>query len=308
MLFVENIIPELHRFLDAGDRIALATLIHVEGSSPRPVGSQIGVTGDGRSIGMISGGCAEKAIIAEAVRCIENAENKLVRYGKGSPYIDVVLPCGSGIDIFIEAKKSVDIVKTVYESLARRMPIQMTVELASLHSTISAAAGESQSDAELFQKTFEPAYRILAFGEGANLATFCTLAKNAGFDVIAFSPDEDALRYFAQKDIAGMSIFQGMNLSTLEIDEYSAVVTLFHEHEWESEILCAALNSNADYIGALGSRRTHDIRLASLAEKAPTARPSRTIKGPVGLDIGAQSPSEISISIIAEIIAHRRQP
>ena len=99
-----------------------------------------------------------------------------------------------------------------------------------------------------------------------------------------------------------------MDFSSVEIDEYCAVVTLFHEHEWESDILCAALNSRADYIGALGSRRTHENRLASLAELPTAARPPTMIKGPVGLDIGAQSPSEISISILAEIIAHRRQP
>ena len=84
----------MNQISQSGHKIALATLINAEGSSPRPVGSQIGVADDGRSVGMITGGCAEKAIIAEAVRCIENVENKIVRYGKGSPYLDVVLPCG----------------------------------------------------------------------------------------------------------------------------------------------------------------------------------------------------------------------
>lgn len=298
----------MHQFRKSGHQIALATLINVEGSSPRPVGSQIGVADDGRSVGMISGGCAEKAIIAEAVLCIEKAENKIVRYGKGSPYVDVVLPCGSGIDIYIETKDCADIVKTVDERLGQRTPVQMNVALADLHTTLAAAPEDGPPEPEFFKKLFKPAYRILVFGEGANLVTFATLANDAGFDVIAYTPDEDALGFLAQSNIPGISIFQGMDLSDVHIDQYSAVVTLFHEHEWESDILCAALNSIADYIGALGSCRTHDNRLLALGEKPPTARPPTLIKGPVGLDIGAQSPSEISISILAEIIAHRRLP
>ena len=112
-------------------------------------------------------------------------------------------PAVSGIDLYIETKDSADIVKAVDKSLQQRRPVQMTVELASMQSTVSDTAARSVLDPESFQKLFEPTYRILCYGEGANLVTFCTLAKNAGFDVIAFSPDEDALGYLAQINVCG---------------------------------------------------------------------------------------------------------
>ena len=106
-----------------------------------------------------------------------------------------------------------------------------------------------------------------------------------GFLVCNFSPPDDS----------------GHSLLT-----HNEIVTLFHEHEWESAILHAALNSDADYIGALGSQATHNRRLQMLATLPATKRSADCIHGPVGLDIGATNPAEIAISVLSEITAHRR--
>ena len=119
-MFVDNVIPALHKLLAEGRRTALVTLLHIDGSSPRPRGSQLGVAEDGRSVGMITGGCAEKALVAEALRCLEQGENKIVRYGDGSPYLDVVLPCGSGIDLYIETRDSARITREAHARQQRR--------------------------------------------------------------------------------------------------------------------------------------------------------------------------------------------
>jgi len=305
LTFVENVIPALNRSLEEGQRAALVTLVRIDGSSPRPLGSQIGVTADGRSVGMITGGCAEKAIVAEALRCIENAENEIVRYGDGSPYVDVVLPCGSGIELYIEVQSSIEIVREIYTIHKDRELAFMAIDLTELTTSISRTSETAHSNVK-FIKTYSPDYRIYVFGEGTNLASFCTLANAAGMNVEAFSPDEEALNFLKKNNIKGRHIHRKTDLKALSIDNYTAIVTLFHEHEWESSILHAALNSQADYIGALGSRNTHQARLDSLAAMSPTKQSSDVIHGPVGLDIGAQSPNEIAVSIIAEIIKNHR--
>jgi len=305
MLFVENVIPTLNACLNEGQKIALATLVGIEGASPRPVGSQIGVAADGRSVGMITGGCAEKAIVAEALRCIERAENKIARYGAGSPYLDVVLPCGSGIDLYIETKAGEELVPDIYARLKDRKQAFVTIDLQGLSSRLSDGADEHGGAAQ-FVKSYEPDYRVFAFGEGTNLASFCTLASAAGLIVEAFSPDEETLQFLKCGGVEARHIHRKTDFAVSPIDAYTAVVTLFHEHEWEREILHAALNSPADYVGALGSRATHRARLEALAELPVAARAPDIIRGPVGLDIGAQNPNEIAVSIIAEIVEHRR--
>jgi xanthine dehydrogenase accessory factor len=147
----------------------------------------------------------------------------------------------------------------------------------------------------------------MVFGEGSNLISFCTLAQASGFAISAYSPDQASIDLLLQEKIEGHRIHRQSEFDSLAIDEFTAVITLFHEHEWESDILHAALNSDADYIGALGSCATHSTRLQTLAAMPATRRSSDRIHGPIGLDIGATNPSEIAVSVLAEITAHRRR-
>ncbi len=305
MQFVENVMPFLSQRLREGQRIALVTLYNVEGSSPRPVGSQIGVSETGDAVGMITGGCAEQAIIEEARQCIAAQTGKTVRYGAGSPYLDVVLPCGSGIDLHFGAAGADRVVRAAAALQDERTPYWLSIDRGTLDMAVTATATTDDNDS-LFVRRYDPDYRIIVFGEGANLVTFASLAKTAGYDVIAYTPDEAASGHLQAMGVDSRHVFKDYGFETIPYDPYTAVVTLFHEHDWEQNIFHAALNSEADYIGALGSRNTHQARLEALAALAPTKQPPSVIHGPVGLNIGAQNPAEISISILAEITARRR--
>ena len=283
--------------------MAMVTLINIDGSSPRPVGSQIGVACNGQSIGMITGGCAEKAIVAEALACLKNRTNKIIRYGEGSPYLDIVLPCGSGIDLFIETKNAKEIVKAAHIAMKARKTTHLQINQETLSSTI---IEKPDSATKQFTKRFEPIFRLAVFGEGTNLITFSVIAKAAGYKVDTYSNDHDALLYLKDHDIDGIKINHNTDFSNFAFDAFTGVITLFHEHEWETAILHAALNSPAAYIGALGSRHTHATRLALLNKLPPSTQSVSCISGPIGLDIGAQTPHEIAISILAEITARRR--
>ena len=305
MRFVDNVIPFLRERLVAGEHIALATLVNIDGSSPRPLGAQLGVGEGGKSAGMITGGCAESAIVAEAQRCIKAQQNKIVRYGEGSPYLDVALPCGSGIDVFIETKNVEEIVRAALECHDARRTGYVEVNFDRLESAFHRDAPQQRQNR--FIRPHQPDYCIFVFGEGVNLVSFCTNAVAGGFCTRAFSPDEAALAYLARLGVEGQHIHRSADFGALPFDRYSAVVTLFHEHDWETGILRAALNSNADYIGALDSRQTHATRLEALMTPPQTKRPATVIRGPIGLDIGGQNPNEIAVAVLAEIIAHRRR-
>lgn len=304
-MFVDNVIPALHEFVEDGRRTALVTLLDVVGSSPRPRGSQVGVADDGRFVGMITGGCAEKAIVAEALLCLERGENSVVRYGDGSPYLDVVLPCGSGIDIYIETRDSAQIISKSYIRQQNREPVWMAIDRQALSSRVLESPDRA-SESE-FVHRYDPDYRLLVFGEGSNLIAFCTVAGASGLAVVAYSPDRESIDRLAQQGIEGHHIRAQDQIDVLAIDKCTAVVTLLHAHDWERTILHAALNSDADYIGALGSRATHAARLQTLAQMPTTKRSADCIRAPIGLDIGARNPAEIAVSILGEIIAHRRR-
>ncbi|MEM8770839.1 MAG: XdhC family protein [Pseudomonadota bacterium] len=306
MEFVDNIFPTLSGYLNEKKRICIATLINVDGSSPRPVGSQIGVCEDGRYVGMITGGCAEKVIVAEAVAAIKAQENKTLRYGAGSPFIDVVLPCGSGIDVHFNASSANEIATAILAAGRQRETLWMTINKLSNDASITGEIS-ALDESDFFYKAIEPDYRILSFGEGANLVSFCLLSKIAGFLPAPCSPDEDALAFLRARGVDGMQIHAGADFSEIPVDRLTAIVTLFHEHDWEIPILHRALNSEACYIGALGSQRTHAARLQELSDLAKTKRNVSEIHAPVGLDIGAQNPNEIAIAILSEIILHRRR-
>jgi xanthine dehydrogenase accessory factor len=303
-LFVDNVIPALHDLLVEGRRTALVTLLHIDGSSPRPRGSQLGVADDGRCIGMITGGCAEKAIVAEALQCLERGENKIVRYGDGSPYVDVVLPCGSGIDLFIETRYSDLIIRDVYQRQQRRESVWMAIDRSSLASRLLDHPDDALETESV--NCYEPDYRLVVFGEGTNLVSFCAVAQASGLTISAYSPDQASIDLLFKTGIEGHHIHRQSQFDSLAIDAFTGIVTLFHEHEWESTILQTALNSDADYIGALGSRTTHARRLQMLATQPATKRSADCIHGPIGLDIGATNPAEIAIAILSEITAHRR--
>ena len=265
----------------------------------------MGVASGGQSVGMITGGCAEKALVEEALQCLEKGENKVVRYGDGSPYLDVVLPCGSGIDLYIETQDSERLIKDAYACQQQRKAVWMAIDRSALSSRMLNAR-HCAHDAEIVN-SYEPDYRLLVFGEGTNLVSFCTLAQASGLVTNAYSPDRESIDRLLQKGIEGQHIHRQSQFCSVAIDEFTAIITLFHEHEWESDILHAALNSDADYIGALGSRTTHDRRLQTLAAMPATKRSADRIHGPIGLDIGAANPNEIAVSILAEITAHRRR-
>ncbi len=277
--------------LGAGRRCALVTIVGVEGASPRPPGAQMAVEADGSWVGYISGGCLESAVALEALDAMKAGESRVVRYGRGSRYIDIVLPCGSGIDVHVDiAPDAKALARTAAELDARR----------------AAALTLTLPDGARFERRYAPRLKIVAAGRGPAVAALLDMAAAMGLETSVLSPDEPVValargRWGSARLLAGPE-----DEADLGGDAYSAVVLLFHDHHWETALLASAVKTECFYIGAMGSRATHAQRLVRLAEHGLSDPEMARVRGPIGLFAHARRPGDLALSVLAEIVGEFR--
>lgn len=278
--YQEFVLPQWLAWRREGKACALLTLVRATGGSPRPVGSQMVVCETGESRGYLSGGCIERALVLDALTAIEAGRDHVERYGEGSRFADLRLPCGSGIDIHFDVTRPVAEIARVVSTVQRRQSATLVL------------AG--------YEKQYRPALRLVLIGQGPILYFMARGAVPLGMEVIAVSPDDDARHSLSGFDVRPLPDPHSFDISLL--DGETALVVLFHDHDYEPELLRAALATPAFYIGALGSRKAQAQRLDRLAEMGLGAEACTRIHGPVGLDIGGLTPPEIALSALAEII------
>lgn len=278
-----NLVQPAVEFLSQGTSIAMLSLVNIEGSAPYPLGSQMLVTQDGKWVGQITGGCAESALADQALEAIKQGQNQTQRYGAGSPFFDIQLPCGSGIDVVLDVTTTLE----QYQSCLQRLNNRQIAEL-------SLQGG--------YIKRYQPTERLVVCGQGPILSALAVLARNSGFEVCVLVQDQAQLKELEMQGVSASYLYQDSITISHELDSFSAMVSLFHEHEREIELLQQALSSSAFYVGALGSKRTHANRIESLNEAGLSDEQIQRIHGPVGLDIGAETPAQIAISILAQVI------
>lgn len=311
--FADYVVPDLVRWHQQGQRAALLTLINVEPSGPRPEGSQMAVSETGEAVGFLSGGCVEAALVEEALAAFEAGRNRIVRYGEGSPYFDIELPCGSAVDIYVDVGVEPDIVAGIDAAGRERRPVRLITETESgahklLDGTGNLADDERPvllRDEVAFDRLYRPALHLMVAGKGPVIAAVTQIARAAGIEVTAICA-EDATAELARA--AGAEVRR--TLGNLSPDRWTAVATLFHEHELEIPVLEAAMRSDAFYIGALGSSKVQRERVARFHAEGWDEDLVKRIHGPMGLDIGSKSPPEIALSLLGEVIQehHGRFP
>ncbi len=305
-LYMNNVLPTLAAWRRDGHRAALATLVYVDGSAPRPRGSQMAIREDGTAVGNLTGGCAEAAIIAEAQSCLASGANRVVRYGKDSPYIDIRLPCGSGIDVFFDVTLGDDELLRVLNANAAREPASLVFDLEHLTTHVEARLRALDTQT-VWARTCEPTVRIWAVGKGPLVPLIAQLGTAAEFEVIACSSESDTLDMARPYAHEAYALTSAASFDCGPLDAWTAFLSLFHEHEWDPPIIEKALASRAFYVGALGSRRTAELRRETLLEMGIPADVIARLHGPVGLDLGARSPPEIALAILAQIVEVRRR-
>lgn len=162
------------------------------------------------------------------------------------------------------------------------------------------------AETDLFVRIYGPNYRMIIVGAVHIAQALAPMAQLAGFDVTIVDPREAFVQASRLSDVASVTDWPDEGLAKLEPDSRTAIVTLTHDPKLDDPALTVALKSDAFYIGSLGSKRTHAKRYGRLTEQGFSDADLGRIHGPIGLDIGAKTPSEIAVSILSEIVAIRR--
>lgn len=226
-------------------RSALATLVEIRGGAARALGAHVAVASDGRYCGYVSGGCVEAAVAAEALEAIAEDRDRIVKFGEGSPFFDIALPCGGGITIAIHVLRDTDVLKDALGDLARRKSLALSYrpETESLVRLDQVPVRSGWRDKD-FVCVYRPVTRVVISGQTGEAEAVRRLAEASGYDLTLIGPRSSS--------------------QATAIDAFTAVVLLHHDLNLEDDLLRRALSSPAFYIGALGSTRTHRRRIDRL--------------------------------------------
>jgi xanthine dehydrogenase accessory factor len=283
----------------AGEAV-LVTLVGIAGSSPRALGAQMVVRSDGDYRGSFSGGCIEAAIVGEARSILRAGESRIVRFGAGSPYIDIRLPCGGGIDLLFTPRPDPGAIAATLARLDARKPAAIRISAAGITAARSAATGGWSGDG--FLRPFVPSLRIVAMGHGDALVATARLAHFLGADVRALSPASTDVAGLAAAGIAATPIDHRAP-PPLRGDRWTAFALLFHDHEWEEVLLPWALRQPHLHVSAIGGAQSRRDRLRMLRGKGFDEPTLAHFRNPAGLIPATRDPATLALSVIAQIVA-----
>lgn len=291
----------------AGESVTLVTVARTWGSAPRPVGSIAALCGDGRLAGSISGGCLE----AELARRVGSGDGRPGSVCLGLDPQEAMrlgLPCGGRVELVLEALQRTEDLDRVLEALGARRRIARRLVLASGAVSLQEVDRERGLfyDGMVLERVFGPAWRVLIIGAGQLSRHLAEMALSLDYQVMVCDPRE---RYAAGWTVAGAALHRGLPDEAVRDwarDARSAVVALTHDPRLDDLALMEALDSQAFYVGALGSRANNARRRERLVSLLGlTASAVARLHGPVGLPIGSRTAAEIAISILAELTAVR---
>ena len=323
----ENVISTAVNWISQGKKVALATVVGTWGSSPRPAGSHLIVDGKSNFVGSVSGGCIEGAVITEALETISDGQVRVLEFGVTNEQAwDVGLACGGNIRLFVESITN----PKELELIADTRPLTVVTELSSgkkrlLNANDSLTDDLQNSDAldksiqevvrndisrlisvegnEYFVELLNLPLRMIIVGAVHISQALVGIAKSAGFEVSVIDPRGSFATKTRFPDVTLIDEWPDDAVKTLKPDNRTALVTLTHDPKLDDPALEAALVSDCFYIGSLGSKKTHSARVERLLSNGFTDKQINRIHAPIGLDIGAKSPSEIAVSILAEVIS-----
>ncbi|MEO0816757.1 MAG: NTP transferase domain-containing protein [Pseudomonadota bacterium] len=280
----EDVLAQWHCWAERG-AAALAFINHTEGGAVRAVGALMAVSSSGDVAGYVSGGCIDADVILNAAQALETGRAMRLRYGAGSPFKDLPLPCGGAIEVTIFPKPDRSAIAECLLNLRQRRTASLRL-----------GAGEFVVEAH-----YTPKLRLRIAGRGADAIALANLAEQAGIETTLWLRDTDDLA-FSQATFTHR-LETPTSLPPADDDAWTAFVLMFHDGDWEGPLLRQALSGSAFYIGAVGSQRTHAKRLDALRRHGvPNGQVSR-IRGPIGLVPSMRDASMLAVSALAEIVS-----
>lgn len=337
---MQDILSTVDQWIAANKQIALATVVSTWGSSPRQPGAKMAVLADQQMVGSVSGGCVESAVIAEAVEILKDGKPRLLHFGVSDDQAwDVGLACGGEIDVYVEtvdpswwrcARVCVEVdqafaTMTVLTGADEGQKVitddsgLVFVSKGLSSETANALArfgrdnlkqGQSHTatsaDSRVFVDVYRPRPRLVIVGASHVAVCLTQLAGIFGFRVIVIDPRKAFATpvRFPHADMISHE-YPDKVLPKIQLGAQTYVVILTHDPKVDDPALRSTLPSPVPYVGVLSSKRTHLRRLQRLEMAGIEVELLRRIRTPIGLQIGAQTPEEIALAIMAEIVAVR---
>lgn len=343
---MRDVLPDIDRWLAEKEDVALATVIQTWGSSPRAAGSRMAITASGKISGSVSGGCVEGAVVETASSVLKSRHAQLLHFGVADETAwEVGLACGGSIDVFVNPLEVIlynevrsalvheqlfsllTVVKgpdaVVGRELMLREDGQPVGRLGEGFDTaaleVARATGEAgrsgrvafhgapDVEIEAYVDVFMPQPTLIIVGGAHISVALVTLAHTLGFRTVVIDPR----KAFATTERFGhadqlIQVWPDKALKQVGITRATAVAVLTHDPKIDDPALISALPSPAFYVGALGSANTQAKRRARLLDAGLSRENIERLRGPIGLDIGAKTPEEIALAVMAEIVAERR--
>jgi len=340
---VTDVLGQLLAWTAAGAPAAVATVVDVRLSAPRPPGTRMAVGPEGQVVGAVTGGCVEGAVVLAAEEVLAGGAPRLLHFGIADEEAwGVGLPCGGEVDVWVERFTAgplasyaacvrdgeraalVTAVGGDVPRLGAHLLVRAdgTVEGGLAEPWLDAAAvrcaerrwwnehsGTEEADgAQLFVAVAAPRPRLLIFGAIDFAAQLCALARGAGWRPYVIDP---RARFATEERFpdAERVLAQWPQAAVEQlggIDRATSIAVLTHDPKLDDAALLLALRSDASYVGAMGSRRTQERRLTRLRALGFDDDELERLSAPIGLDIGALTAEETALSIMAEIVAQRR--
>lgn len=339
---MRQILSQILDWLAHDQHVAVATVTRVAGSAPRPVGSRLVLASDGAFGGSVSGGCVENAVILEAEKVLHDGRPRSLTFGISEEMSwEVGLACGGEIDVLVQTADpavwqqlegltqsqvpcalltiltgtdhlglqavvtaDTDSVPPLLDELLADTIRQMSRPLGQSDTLVRQTASRERVLVEYIL----PPPHLIILGAVHVAAQLIQLAKLMGYQVSLADPRRrfaDPER-FPQADRILVS-WPDDALAQLAVDGRTAIVVLTHDPKIDEPALSAALQSHAFYIGAIGSRQTHRERFDRMARLGVKKEDIGRIHGPIGLNLGGQTPEEMALSIMAQVVAVRNR-
>jgi xanthine dehydrogenase accessory factor len=316
-----------------GDAVAIATVVRTYRSAPRPIGSVFAVSSTGEMAGSVSGGCVEGDIHLAAQELLGGADEgpRLIHYGISDDLaLEVGLACGGELWVALDRLRPRPSLRrgaiaiayggpqngrslvrdedagTLEGDLEGALREAAEAMIAEAVATESSRAEDLEDGAMLFVESVHPAPRVVVVGAVDTAEALCRMARTLGWRTAVVDPRG---RFATAERIPSADAIEvawpDAAYPSLELEAADHVVVLTHDPKIDDPSLRLALQAGVGYVGALGSRRTQEQRNARLRASGCTEEQVARIHGPVGLDIGAHTPAETAVAILAEIIAYR---
>ncbi len=291
--------PPMFDAADSGKPFALATIVEADGG-PRPVGSQMVVTADA-AWGFLSGGCVEADVALHGRAVLADKAPRTLVYGRGSPFIDIRLPCGGRIEVMIECVDADDgALAQLRELSSRRVPALWESDGRERRCLPGDEAPRPLQDRD-FRRIYQPRQRLLVVGSDPFALAMAGIGVLVGWETTLLAPfgpaDEPPVGVRCDRRPIGVA------LEEIAPDPWTAIAVATHDLAADQDVLVPALRSSAGYVGVLGSRRRLPERVLELRRAGLTESEISRLRAPIGLAIGARSPWEVAIAVTGEIVS-----